>query len=119
MDWFFSSFSPWLWPPNPWSPYLESRVRIHHREKTTAETTLEQSGDLNTLQRFRYRVHKGTKYTNGIPIQQFLDAEQDLRNYTQEELFAREHDDGPEQMKTWLYMENSLAQNMVFTAFLY
>lgn len=102
MNWFFSSFFAWLWPPNPWSPYPESKVRIHYKEKTITETKLEQSGDLNTLQRFRYRVHTDTKYTNRIPIKQLLDTEQDLRHYTQEELFAREHDDGSEQMKTWL-----------------
>lgn len=102
MNWFFSSFFAWLWPPNPWSPYPESKVRIHYKEKTTTETKLEQSGDLNTLQRFRYRVHTDTKYTNRIPIKQFLDTEQDLRHYTQEELFAREHDDGSEQIKTRL-----------------
>lgn len=106
MDWFFSSFFTWLWPPDPWSPYPESRVRIHHREKTTAETRLEQSGDLNTLQRFRYRIYMGTKYAHPIPIKQFLDTEQDLRHYIQEELFAREHDDGSEQRKTWLNYVN-------------
>lgn len=106
MNWFFSSFFAWLWPPNHWSPYPESKVRIHYKEKTITETKLEQSGDLNTLQRFRYRVHTDTKYTNRIPIKQFLDTEQDLRHYTQEELFAREHDDGSEQMKTWLNYVN-------------
>lgn len=106
MDWLFSPFFTWLWPPNPWSPYPESRVRIHCREKTTAETTLEQSGDLNTLQRFRYRVYVDMKYTHPTPIKKFLDTEQDLRHYTQEELFAREHDDGSEQMKIWLNYVN-------------
>ncbi|KAJ5967690.1 hypothetical protein N7501_003938 [Penicillium viridicatum] len=106
MDWFFSSFFTWLWPPNPRSPYPESRARIHYSEKTTVETTLEQSRDLNTLQRFRYRVHKDTKYAHRIPIRQLLDTEQDLRHYTQKELFAREHDDGSEEMKTWLNYVN-------------
>lgn len=100
MNSFSSSFFTWLRPSPPLSPYPKSRV--DHREKSDREVALEQSGDFNTLQWFRYRVHSGKKRAHPTPIDNLLATELDLRHYTQEELVVREHDDGSEEMKTLL-----------------
>ena len=105
MNLLFSYFSTWLQPPkppSPWSPYPKSRTQVDHREMSREEITLEQSGDFNTLQRFRYRVYLDQRQTHPIPIDYLLATELDLRHYTQEELFAREHDDGSKKMKDFL-----------------
>lgn len=101
----FSSFFTWLRPPKPpgpWSPYPKSRTQVDHREMPGGEMTLEQSGDFNTLQRFRYRVYLDQRQTRLILIDYFLATELDLRHYTQQELVARERDDGSEESKVSL-----------------
>ena len=83
--------------PGPWP---KSRVVIDHREKSAEEITLEQSGDLNTRQRFRYLVYSETKRARPTAIDHLLATELDLRHYTQ--LFTRECDNESEETKTRL-----------------
>ena len=98
MDLFSSFFTR---TPGPWP---KSRVVIDPREKTTEEITLEQSGDFNTLQRFRYLVYSRTKRARPTEIDHLLATEQKLRHYTQ--LLSREYDNGSEETKSRLEQIN-------------
>lgn len=69
---------------------------------------LEQSGDLNTLQRFRYRIYSDAKRASLPPIKHLLDTELDLRHYTQLKLDIEEDNDGSNETKTFLKETNKM-----------
>ncbi|CAG7974757.1 unnamed protein product [Penicillium salamii] len=93
-------------PRDAWSPFPKTTPRIHNFEKRPREIKLEQSGDINTLQRYRYKTHRDKPMDDqdyySSQIIALLSTEQDLRHFAQEEVFVRDLPGEPEESKTRL-----------------
>ncbi|CAG8947776.1 unnamed protein product [Penicillium salamii] len=100
----------WFRPHGAWSPFSKTTLRIHSQEKRPREIKLEQSGDINSLQRYRYMRHKDGHwdYQNycSSQIKALLSTEQALRHFAQEGAFVRDLPGEPEESKTRLQKIN-------------
>ncbi|CAG8171752.1 unnamed protein product [Penicillium olsonii] len=85
MNWLFSWIHDFLWPPGPWSPYSKTRPKIHFSEKDETETRLEESGDLNALQRLRYQKYRGETNSCEKTMRALLSIEELIRLASQQE----------------------------------
>ncbi|CAG7922059.1 unnamed protein product [Penicillium olsonii] len=85
MNWLFSWIYDFLWPPGPWSPYSKTRPKIRFSEKDETETRLEESGDLNTLQRLRYQKYRDETNSWEKTMRALLSTEELIRHASQHE----------------------------------
>ncbi|CAG7975487.1 unnamed protein product [Penicillium nalgiovense] len=80
-------------------------------EKTEDETKVEQSGDIDALQRYRWNVvHQMEYYYTGRALE-LLPVEQDLRSTVQEEQILTEK---PEITRSWPLYNNTQAKLQAF-----
>ncbi|KAJ6150095.1 hypothetical protein N7471_001294 [Penicillium samsonianum] len=96
--------------PSPKSQIPKSRIPKNpiDGEKSAEEIALEEAGDLNALQRYRYEFHHGTTYEHQPPITQLLEAEEDFRHHFQLELSLRERSDQSEEVQEELRTQGKL-----------
>ncbi|CAG8387502.1 unnamed protein product [Penicillium salamii] len=101
----------WFRPHGSWSPFSKTTLRLHSYEKHPGEIKVEQSGDINTLQRYRYMRYKDNtpwddQDYDSSQIKALLSTEQDIRHLVQEGSFVRDLPGEPEDSKIRLQKIN-------------